>query len=58
MGFVRPKIVLSTGLMSLLNDDELKAVIYHEMYHKENRDPLKNIFDVTLFIHDCGIFRF
>ena len=35
MGFFRPKIVLSTGLISLLNDDELNAVISHEVYHKE-----------------------
>lgn len=42
MGLVRPRIVLSTGLIKFLTDDELKAVIYHEMYHAENRDPLKN----------------
>lgn len=47
MGFVRPKIVLSTGLISLLNSGELKAVISHEMYHKENKDPL-NIFLMSL----------
>lgn len=41
MGFIRPQIVLSTGLMSLLTADELKAVISHEMYHKEQRDPLR-----------------
>lgn len=41
MGFVSPKIIVSTGLMNLLNDDELDAVIYHEMYHKKNYDPLK-----------------
>jgi len=41
MGFIRPKIVLSTGLMNLISDEELEAVISHEMYHKENRDPLK-----------------
>ncbi|MBS4220953.1 M56 family metallopeptidase [Bacillus sp. FJAT-49711] len=41
MGFVRPKIIITTGLINLLNNDELKAVISHEMYHKENRDPLK-----------------
>lgn len=47
MGFIRPKILLSTGLISLLNDDELEAVIAHEMAHKENRDPL-TIFLITL----------
>jgi beta-lactamase regulating signal transducer with metallopeptidase domain len=53
MGFVRPKIVLSTGLMRLLNDDELKAVISHEMYHKENQDP-RNIFLMSLCSSTMG----
>lgn len=47
MGLVRPKIVISTGLMNLLNDDELAAVMYHEIYHKKSRDPLK-IFLISL----------
>ncbi|MCG7335670.1 M56 family metallopeptidase [Sporosarcina sp. ACRSM] len=47
MGFKRPKIVLSTGLINLLNEEELKAVITHEMAHKTNRDPLA-IFLMTL----------
>lgn len=42
MGLIRPRIVLSTGLIKFLTNDELKAVIYHEMYHAESRDPLKN----------------
>lgn len=41
MGFIFPKIIISTGLISLLTDEELKAVIYHETYHKDNRDPFK-----------------
>lgn len=41
MGFIFPKIILTTGLINLLTNDELKAVILHEEYHKENRDPLK-----------------
>ncbi len=47
MGFISPKIIISTGLMNLLNQDELDAVIYHEMYHQKNYDPLK-IFLLTL----------
>ncbi|MEI4768989.1 M56 family metallopeptidase [Psychrobacillus sp. FJAT-51614] len=47
MGFIRPKIVVSTGLINLLNEEELKAVIAHENFHQENRDPFK-IFLLTL----------
>ncbi|QTD39797.1 M56 family metallopeptidase [Sporosarcina sp. Te-1] len=41
MGFFHPKIIITTGLFHLLDQDELEAVIGHEVYHKENRDPLK-----------------
>ncbi|WP_042224192.1 M56 family metallopeptidase [Oceanobacillus manasiensis] len=41
MGFIRPKIIFTTGLINLLTHEELKAVISHEKYHKDNRDPLK-----------------
>ncbi|WP_017437689.1 M56 family metallopeptidase [Saccharococcus caldoxylosilyticus] len=48
MGFLNPKIILSTGLFNLLDKNELEAVIYHELYHKKHRDPLK-IFLLSLF---------
>jgi beta-lactamase regulating signal transducer with metallopeptidase domain len=48
MGFLNPKIILSTGLLNLLDKNELEAVIYHELYHKKHRDPLK-IFLLSLF---------
>ncbi|MGG4489906.1 M56 family metallopeptidase [Metabacillus idriensis] len=41
MGFFRPKIILSTGLLNLLDEGERQAVVLHEMYHQQNRDPLK-----------------
>ncbi|MFZ0578411.1 MAG: M56 family metallopeptidase [Psychrobacillus psychrotolerans] len=53
MGFVKPKIVISTGLINLLTDDELNAVISHEIYHKDNRDPLK-IFLLSLCASTIG----
>ena len=53
MGFIQPKIVISTGLINLLTTDELKAVIAHEMYHKANRDPLK-IFVLSLCASTIG----
>ncbi|MBN3524135.1 M56 family metallopeptidase [Paenibacillus apiarius] len=48
MGLWKPRIVISTGLMELLDSNELEAVIYHEMYHLKHRDPLKT-FAVSLF---------
>lgn len=53
MGFMKPKIIISTGLINLLTDDELKAVVSHEIYHKDNRDPLK-IFLLSLCASTIG----
>ncbi|CAM3969178.1 M56 family metallopeptidase [Lederbergia lenta] len=47
MGFIKPRIVLSTGMMQLLDEGELEAVILHELYHQNNHDPLK-IFLISL----------
>lgn len=47
MGLMQPKVVLSTGLMNLLNENEIEAVIAHEMAHLKSRDPL-TIFFMTL----------
>lgn len=41
MGFVAPRIVLSTGLLELLDEQETEAVIHHERFHKRHRDPLR-----------------
>lgn len=41
MGFVAPRIVLSTGLLELLDERETEAVIHHERFHKRHRDPLR-----------------
>ncbi|MGG1688261.1 M56 family metallopeptidase [Pseudalkalibacillus sp. NRS-1564] len=49
-GMIRPKIVLSTELVSLLSKEELRAVIYHETFHQQHRDPLKK-FIITLLVH-------
>ena len=49
-GMIRPKIVLSTELVSLLSEEELRAVIYHETFHQQHRDPLKK-FIITLLVH-------
>jgi Zn-dependent protease with chaperone function len=41
MGFRRPCIVLSSGLIEMLEEQELEAVIEHETFHQNSYDPLK-----------------
>lgn len=43
MGFLEPRIVLSTGLLRLLDGIELEAVIRHEEYHLQHRHPLRTL---------------
>ena len=40
-GLTLPKICLSLKIVEKLTDNELKAVLLHEKYHLQNRDPLK-----------------
>ncbi|MCS7460912.1 M56 family metallopeptidase [Paenibacillus doosanensis] len=40
-GVWKPQIVLSTGLLELLDPSELAAVIHHETFHRKHGDPLK-----------------
>ncbi|MFJ7976901.1 M56 family metallopeptidase [Peribacillus sp. JNUCC 23] len=39
-GFRRPRIVLSSGLIAILDRDELEAVVEHETFHQRNHDTL------------------
>lgn len=39
--FARPRICLSTSLVTRLAPDELRAVLLHERYHLRHRDPLR-----------------
>lgn len=39
-GVINPKIYLSTGLISLMSDVELKVILRHEKYHVDHNDPL------------------
>ena len=41
LGFMRPRIVISDGLIDLLDDDELACVLAHEKHHARRRDPLR-----------------
>jgi len=40
-GLRRPRVVVSTGLLALLEGRELEAVLRHEAYHALSRDPLR-----------------
>jgi Zn-dependent protease with chaperone function len=40
-GWIRPRICVSTGLIDLLNEAELEAVLHHEGWHAAHRDPLR-----------------
>lgn len=40
-GFIYPQIVISTGLVQILDSDEVEAVLEHEYCHYKNKDPFK-----------------
>lgn len=40
-GLWRPRICLSLGLIDLLTEVELEAVLRHEVYHLQQREPLR-----------------
>lgn len=50
MGFRNPLIVLSSGLIDMLEHHELAAVVEHETFHQSNYDSLK-IFILQLISH-------
>ncbi|PCK22035.1 peptidase M56 [Bacillus pumilus] len=41
MGMLHPKVYLSTALMDMLDEEEIDAVVHHELHHKYCYDPLK-----------------
>ncbi|HLB48895.1 MAG TPA: M56 family metallopeptidase [Anaerolineales bacterium] len=43
-GLLQPKVWLSTGLIELLTDEQLEAVLWHESKHRASYDPLKILF--------------
>lgn len=49
-GLLRPRIYISTGLVSTLTRGELKGVLLHELHHKKRLDPLR--FFLFTFIKD------
>ncbi|GEM_PF-3437943 len=48
VGFLFPRIVMSSGLVDSLSDKELEAVLLHEQAHIQNFDPLKMIVGQTI----------
>lgn len=40
-GLLRPRVVLSSGLLERLDADKQAAVVWHEAEHARNREPLK-----------------
>jgi Zn-dependent protease with chaperone function len=43
VGIVRPRIVVSKGLVAVLRQRELEAVLIHEEHHRRRRDPLRRV---------------
>lgn len=41
IGFFRPRVVVSAGLLDSLSDASLRAVLAHESSHRRRRDPLR-----------------
>lgn len=39
--FLRPRVCVSLGLVRRLEEEELRAVLSHERYHLQRRDPLR-----------------
>lgn len=40
-GLIRPRVYLSQGLLNLLSEEEIEAVMRHELHHVTQRDPLR-----------------
>ena len=40
-GLIHPRVYLSQGLLDLLTEEEIEAVLRHELHHVAQRDPLR-----------------
>jgi beta-lactamase regulating signal transducer with metallopeptidase domain len=47
-GLRQPRVCISTGMVEVLDDDELLAVLLHEAHHLRHRDPLKILISRTI----------
>lgn len=41
VGIIRPRVVITKGLLDRLNSEEQAAVVWHEVHHLRGREPLK-----------------
>jgi TonB family protein len=57
VGFVEPMIILPVSALRHCNDEQLKAVLLHELAHWQRRDNLANLLQqlivALLWIHPC-----
>ncbi len=53
IGFFQPRIIVSTGVLSMFSNHEVEAILLHEWYHCRNRDPLK-MFLLALILDGLG----
>ena len=47
-GFLRPRVLISTGALGRLSAAEVEAVLVHERHHRSRRDPLRLLLLRTL----------
>jgi len=52
-GILRPELVISTGMLDLLPDNALRAVLAHEVAHIEGGD---NVYNLVLLLRDIAFF--
>lgn len=43
-GFWKHRIVISTGVLSSYSDEEIEAILYHELYHCRSHHPMQTYF--------------
>jgi Zn-dependent protease with chaperone function len=53
-GFLNPRVFLSTNLLDILDEKELRAVVLHESHHQKSHDPLKGL--IVSFLSDFLFF--
>jgi beta-lactamase regulating signal transducer with metallopeptidase domain len=55
IGIFKPRIVLSSIVLTQFDDQEIEAILLHELYHLKNYDPLK-VFLITIILDAISYF--